>query len=203
MDTPLGVSLHPSSGESRDTGIAVPGDLEVLSFLLPLERMLGVAGNDGRLSLLASPLRGSTSGRLLLDPTDATAPPHVHFHYAESEPDRERLRAAARFTAGLLESAAMTELGARAEHPSLAQLDDDELDAWVHDTLSTALHSCGTTPLGTDPATSVVNGRGAVHGIEGLHVADVGILPRAPTGGPAATAVLIGEVIADALTERR
>ncbi len=203
VDTPLGVSLHPSSGESRDTGIAVPGDLEVLSFLLPLERMPGVAGNDGRLSLLASPLRGSTSGRLLLDPTDATAPPHVHFHYAESEPDRERLRAAARLTARLLGSAAMTELGARAEHPSLAQLDDDELDAWVHDTLSTALHSCGTTPLGTDPATSVVNGRGAVHGIEGLHVADVGILPRAPTGGPAATAVLIGEVIADALTERR
>ena len=202
-ETPLGVSLHASSGESRDTGAAVPGDLEVLSFLLPLGRMLGLSQSDDRLSLLASPLRGSTQGRLLLDPADPTASPHVHFHYAESAADRARLRAAARFTAGLLASAPMVELGARAEHPALPQLDDDELDAWVGESLSTALHSCGTTRMGTGPQTSVVDGRGAVHGIEGLHVADVGILPRAPTGGPAATAVLIGEVIADALTEER
>jgi len=65
--------------------------------------------------------------------------------------------------------------------------------------LSTALHSCGTTPMGTDPSTSVVNGRGAVHGIEGLHIADLGILPTTPTSGPAASAVLVGLVIANAL----
>jgi choline dehydrogenase-like flavoprotein len=38
---------------------------------------------------------------------------------------------------------------------------------------------------------------GKVHGVEGLRIADTSILPTAPRRGPAATAVLIGERIAD------
>jgi len=100
----------------------------------------------------------------------------------------------------MLDSDAMQQVGTRPEHPGLGHLTDRELDAWMLDHLSTALHTCGTTPMGTDPSASVVDGRGAVHGVEGLIIADLGIVPSTPTGGPAATAVLIGEVIADALT---
>jgi choline dehydrogenase-like flavoprotein len=38
---------------------------------------------------------------------------------------------------------------------------------------------------------------GRVHGVTGLRVADTSILPTTPTRGPAATAVLIGELVAD------
>lgn len=192
VDASLGVSAHGSSDIEGGTG-----DLEVLSVLRPLGRMLGTEPDDARLSLLVSTLRTSTPGRLLFD---ASGPPLLGFHYLDSESDRERLRLAVRLAASLLESDAMQHLGVRPEHRGLAQLDDDALNSWMLDHLSTALHTCGTTPMGTDPATSVVDGKGAVHGVAGLHIADLGILPTAPTSGPAATAVLIGEVIADALT---
>jgi choline dehydrogenase-like flavoprotein len=48
-------------------------------------------------------------------------------------------------------------------------------------------------------ADAVVDQYGRVHGIRGLRVADTSILPDAPQRGPAATAVLIGEVIADGI----
>jgi choline dehydrogenase len=195
-DASLGVSAHGSSGVDPE-GV---GDLEVLSVLRPLGRMLGTDAADTNLSLLVSSLRSSAPGRLLLGTVDA---PHLDFGYLQTEPDRARLRAAVRLAASLLASGPVQQLGARPEHPGLTELDDSELDGWIRDHLSTALHSCGTTPMGTDAATSVVDGRGAVHGVEGLHIADLGILPTTPTGGPAATAVLIGEVIADALTEER
>jgi len=38
-----------------------------------------------------------------------------------------------------------------------------------------------------------------VHGVRGLRVADTSILPSAPLRGPAATAVLIGELVAHAI----
>ena len=197
VEIPLGVALHASSGLGAEVAA---GDIEVLSFVRPLLRMLGSDPHDEHLSLLVSTLRHDARGHLALDPLDISAPPHVRFHYAETEADRALLRTAARFAGALLTSDAMRELGALPEQANLTVLDDRELDAWVLAHLSTALHTCGTTAMGSDPTTSVVDGRGAVHGVRGLHVADVGMLPSTPTGGPAASAVLIGEVIADALT---
>jgi choline dehydrogenase-like flavoprotein len=192
VETSLGVSAHGSSGIAGDIG-----DLEVLSVLRPLGRMLGTQPHDAHLSLLVSALRTTTPGALRFD---VAGPPLFDFRYLDSESDRERLRRAVRLATAMLESDAMRQLGAKPEHPGLGHRTDGELDAWMLDHLSTALHSCGTTPMGTDPATSVVDGRGAVRGVEGLVIADLGIVPSTPTGGPAATAVLIGEVIADALT---
>lgn len=192
VEAALGVSAHGSSG-------AGVGDLEVLSVLHPLGRMLGTAPDDTHLSLLVSPLRATGRGTLSLDPRPDGAPPRLDFRYAETDDDRAGLRSAVRLAATLLASDPMRQLGAVPEHPALLALDDAELDAWVLARLSTALHSCGTTPMGTDPMTSVVDGRGAVHGVAGLHVADLGILPTTPTSGPSASAVLVGHVIADAL----
>lgn len=197
VDRALGVSLHASSGIGGADAVAA--DLEVLALMRPLGRMLGVDRDDTTLSLLVSPLRGSGNGRLELDPADALAPPRLWFDYAATDDDRARLRSSVRLAANLLECPEVQHLGAAPVHEHLGALDDEALDQWILQHLSTALHSCGTTPMGVDPATSVVDGRGAVHGVVGLHVADIGMLPRAPTSGPAATAVLIGELIADAL----
>ncbi|WP_405910070.1 MULTISPECIES: GMC oxidoreductase [unclassified Streptomyces] len=46
---------------------------------------------------------------------------------------------------------------------------------------------------------AAVDPYGKVHGVSGLRVADTSILPAAPLRGPAATAVLIGELVADAM----
>ncbi|WP_281198651.1 GMC oxidoreductase [Streptomyces phaeochromogenes] len=66
--------------------------------------------------------------------------------------------------------------------------------------MGTAHHACGTAPMGPadDPA-AIVDQYGRVHGLAGLRVADTSVLPEAPLRGPAATAVLIGELVAHAM----
>jgi choline dehydrogenase-like flavoprotein len=53
--------------------------------------------------------------------------------------------------------------------------------------LAGTAHACGTLMAGRDPALSVVDPRGRVHGIENLFVADGSVLPRSSRVNPALT----------------
>ena len=76
--------------------------------------------------------------------------------------------------------------------------DDAALDHWTRTHLATAIHACGTCRMGpaSDPD-AVVDQYGRVHGVSGLRVADTSIMPLTPLRGPAATAIMLGERIAD------
>jgi choline dehydrogenase len=50
---------------------------------------------------------------------------------------------------------------------------------------------------------AVVDQYGRVHGVKGVRVADTSILPTAPSRGPAATAIMIGERMADFLRKEQ
>jgi len=191
--TVIGASAVCTSGVGASE---TDGDIEVLSLLRPLGKMLGTDRGDNSLSLLVSALRTEAPGRLMFD---RSGTPRLDFRYISTADDRARLRAAARLAAAMLASDEVRDLGGEPEHPALLSLDDVDLDNWIRNNLSTSLHSCGTTPMGTDTSTSVVDGRGAVYGLIGLHIADLGILPTTPTSGPAASAVLVGQVIAELL----
>ena len=52
------------------------------------------------------------------------------------------------------------------------------------DIFSLSAHQTGSCATGSDPETSVVDGRGQVHGIAGLFVADASALPTAPGVNP-------------------
>jgi choline dehydrogenase len=47
--------------------------------------------------------------------------------------------------------------------------------------------------MGRDPASSVVDPKLRVHGIEGLRIADASIFPDIPTGNTNAVAIMVGE----------
>jgi choline dehydrogenase-like flavoprotein len=63
-------------------------------------------------------------------------------------------------------------------------------------------HACGTLVCGNDPAGSVVDARGRVHGIAGLYVADGSVLPRVSRVNPSLTiyawGLRVGDLIAEA-----
>lgn len=60
-------------------------------------------------------------------------------------------------------------------------------------------HACGTLVAGTDPATSVVDPHGRVHGLQGLYVVDGSILPRSSRVNPSLTIYAWALRVADAL----
>jgi choline dehydrogenase-like flavoprotein len=58
-----------------------------------------------------------------------------------------------------------------------------------HETLGieTNSHQCGVARMGTNPATSVVNPNGAVHGVDGLWIADSSVFVSSAAVNPALT----------------
>lgn len=153
----------------------------------------------GRDHVLLVGLQGEEArGSITLESPDPTVYPRIDYRYLSTPFDRERMRLGIRTAVALLRSRAFAPLVERLTELEDATLDDDDaLDAWMLAHLGTAIHLCGSAPMGpsTDP-NAVVDGYGRVHGIERLRVADTSMLPTTPSRGPAASAVLIGELVA-------
>ncbi|MGC9537405.1 mycofactocin dehydrogenase MftG [Streptomyces sp. UG1] len=203
-DSWLGGCLHLSSTGSKPDGAAAPGDLEILQSLVPMAGLVSgaVSVPGAPLSFLVSALTPRPTGRLRIRSADPDTPPDIDYNYLGTADDLCRLRAVVRVTAALLDTPPFAEISSGLREPGKQVLDDDSaLNQWIRENLGTTQHTCGTAPMGPadDSRHSAVDQFGRVHGVRGLRVADTSILPDAPQRGPAATAVLIGEFIADAI----
>jgi choline dehydrogenase len=75
--------------------------------------------------------------------------------------------------------------------------DEEGLLAAVHSTLGTFHHPVGTCSMGDDPAEgAVVDGRGQVHGIKGLFVADASVMPYIPSAPVHLPTIMLAERVA-------
>jgi predicted dehydrogenase (TIGR03970 family) len=196
-DSWLGGCLHMTSSDEEH-----PGNLEILQSLVPMAGLMSgaVTVPGAPLAFLVSVQSPRTTGRLVLQSTEPEAPPRIDYGYLATPADRRRLREAARATAELVATRAFEEISASLLQPGPQVLDDDRaLDEWISANLGTSHHACGTVPLGPHGPDAAVDQYGRVHGVHALRVADTSILPSAPLRGPAATAVLIGELIAHAI----
>ncbi|WP_028659278.1 GMC family oxidoreductase N-terminal domain-containing protein [Nocardioides insulae] len=166
------------------------------------KRLWRQARHAGDLGLLVAVQQADARGDLTLTTDDPRTGPRLDYHYLSEARDRERMREGLRTAAALLRT--------RVFAPSvdrITELDDrtltfdSALDAWALGHLGTAIHMAGTAAMGpaSDPG-AVVDQYGRVHGVEGLRVADTSILPDVPSRGPAATAVMIGERVAEFMT---
>ncbi|MFA1546019.1 mycofactocin dehydrogenase MftG [Actinomadura chokoriensis] len=194
----LGGALH-----LRSSGGNAAGDLEILQSLVPMAGLLGgtASAPGAPLPFLVSVQTPRTTGGLRTVSADPGVAPRVDYGYLGTEADRRRMREAVRAAAGVVAAEAFGAVsGGLAELAPETLHDDRLLDLWIRARLGTAQHTCGTVPMGPAGApSSAVDAHGRVHGLTGLRVADTSILPTAPLRGPAATAVLIGEVIAHAI----
>lgn len=199
---PLGYLL---TGSARPLGSGLAAALRhpwrTLRALLGVSarRMAAQLAHRDDLQLIVALQQPAGRGTIRLTSADPADGPRIDYRYLEETADRERMREGLRVAVGLLRSDAFEPLFGRLTELDDATLEDDELlDAWARSHLGTAIHLCGSAPMG--PAGSpgaVVDGYGRVHGVPGLRVADTSILPTVPSRGPAATAVLIGERVAE------
>jgi len=84
----------------------------------------------------------------------------------------------------------------REVYPGPGCVSDEDLDAYLRRTAAVNMESVGTCKMGHD-SSAVVNDRLKVHGVEGLRVVDASVMPRACTGDPNATIIMIAEKAAD------
>ncbi len=200
----LGGCLHLTCVAGGFDGPGTPGDLEILQSLVPMAGLVSgaVSVPGAPLSFLASAQAPRPTGRLRIRSADPDIPPDTDYNFLSTADDFRRLREVVRVTAALIDTPPFADISHGLLDPGPGVLDDDRaLDRWIREHLGTAQHTCGTVPMGPadDPGRGAVDQFGRVHGVRALRVADTSILPDTPQRGPAATAVLIGELIAYAI----
>jgi choline dehydrogenase len=159
-------------------------DLHLFSIVRPLPE----GGHQARITV---GLIGARSrGRVRLRSTEPDALPEVESAHLEEEDD----------LSAILEGMAMARAIAATEPLASAIASEDEpgadADLAVHarTNVGSYYHPVATCPIG-----EVVDERGAVHGIEGLHVADASIIPRSPHVSPHLTVLAVAERMAELL----
>ena len=109
------------------------------------------------------------------------------------------MRDAVRLAADMLESDAYRDVIDHRTAPNDDVLSDaDSLDAWIRQTVGTSRHVSGTCRIGSDgDAMAVTDQQCRVRGVRGLWVADSSIMPQVTRANTNATAIMIGERVAD------
>lgn len=90
-------------------------------------------------------------------------------------------------------------LGANVHNIEYTPEDDAAIDNWLRENVTTTWHSLGTCKMAPLDRMGVVDENLNVHGVVGLKVADLSIVPRNIAAHPNNTAMTIGEKAADIL----
>ena len=156
-------------------------------------------GFDMFTELVGCKSRGSVRART----TQAGDSPAFVFNFLEDARDREALRASARIIRTLAAQPAFAGLCGEELAPGPAVTSDDELDAWIRETLAVTHHLAGTCRMGpADDPRSVVAPDLRVHGVEGLRVVDASIMPTVVSANTHAAVIMIAEHAADMIAGR-
>jgi choline dehydrogenase len=139
------------------------------------------------------------SGELEFQSGEPGSRPRIHYRYLEHEADLARFRESVRLIVELLDQPSLRELGANRLNLESQDLSDDRaLDKWIIGALHSSYHTSGTCRMGpTSDAGAVVDDRGRLHGIDNLILADLSVAPDVPRAPANATALMIGERIAE------
>ncbi|WP_378734189.1 mycofactocin system GMC family oxidoreductase MftG [Nocardia brasiliensis] len=160
--------------------VLASGDVEI--------RPYTVAFTPGVQRLGVALMRPRSAGVLRLRSADPAVPPVIEHNYLSAEHDRARLRDAVATASAVLHRMSAELLTERIpESPQQA-------GAWLRANLATSQHLSGTCRMG--PATddrAVVDERCRVHGVTGLSVVDLAVVPVPLSRGPQATTVMIAE----------
>ena len=164
-----------------------------------LRRFLQQVAHQRDLTFLVAVQAETSRGQICLESADPNVQPRIDYNYLSTESDLRRMREVVRTAVRILKSNAFKPLFKRLSELNEEILNDDALlNRWMRNHLGTAIHLSGSAKFGhPDDPNTVVDQYGRVHGVEGLRIADTSILPTTPVRGPAATAMLIGELVSD------
>ncbi|WP_216216098.1 GMC family oxidoreductase [Amycolatopsis aidingensis] len=143
----------------------------------------------------------SSRGRVTLASADPADAPRIDLNFLSTEQDHRLLADGLRVGWELSQTPAIRELAER-----VVLLDDSVIDSedavrdYVRTTVEPAYNPVGTARMGpADDPMSVVDQGCAVHGMDGLYVADASVMPSMVRANINLTTIMIGERVAELL----
>lgn len=205
-ESPQGLSSSPvpQAGLYLRTGAGAPGDgPDVQGFqyegLYPGISDAEIDAPASCWSIVSALVRPTSRGRVMLTGAGPDDPVDVDANHLGEQADVDALVTAVGTYRDLAASAPLRPWTGREVFPGPGRGGRAELERMVRSTATTYWHQCGTDAMGSDAATSVVDGRLAVHGVERLRVVDASVMLRITTGNIMAPCVVIGERASDVL----
>lgn len=147
-------------------------------------------------------IRPESRGEVALRSADPAAAPLIRQNFLSAPRDRAVLRAGFRIVRDLAAQPALRPFIAAETLPGPGCTSDAEIDRHIARTAITVHHPAGTCRMGVD-AGAVVDEALRVHGIAGLRVVDVSVMPRIPGGNIQAAVLMIAEKAADMIRRGR
>ncbi|MEQ8965815.1 MAG: GMC family oxidoreductase N-terminal domain-containing protein [Azospirillaceae bacterium] len=152
-------------------------------------------------SLLHGVTKPASRGRLSLGGAGPLDPPRLDPAYLTEAIDRRRFRDALALAREIGHAPALAPWREREILPGPGVTAEAEIDAFIARAAITHHHPVGTCRMGP-PGDGVVDGDLAVHGVDGLFVADASIMPEITTGPINAAITALAERAADLLAGR-
>jgi len=193
----LGVTNHFESGGfiRSDASVTWP-DIQ-FHFLPAAMRYDGKQPLKGHgFMVLTGPNRPKSRGHVRARSADPNEHPEILFNYLDREEDREGFRRCVRLTREIIAQPAMDPFRGEEIARGRDVQSDDEIDAFVRQTMESTYHPCGTCRMGED-AMAVVDSGLRVRGLEGLRVADSSVFPSEPIANLNAPTIMLAERASD------
>lgn len=145
-------------------------------------------------------LNPKSRGTVTLASPDYRDDPLIDFRYFSHPDDMKTMVEGVKRTARMFETPTMSRLVKRDLQTAHCKSDDDWTD-YCRAVGHTNYHPVGSCRMGPDPATSVVDARLRVHGLDGIRVVDSSIMPVICSGNTTAPTIMIAEKGADMIKE--
>jgi choline dehydrogenase len=168
----------------------------------PGELPPGIIEGDFETHITVFAMKPASRGRVRLRSPDPAVLPLIEQHFLSDPGDHdlatilegvERVRR-------LAATPALSQLIAHEAYPGGSISGRDQLARWVQEAVRGYFHPVGTCAMGpAGDVGAVVNGRGAVHGVENLYVVDASVMPTIPRANTNLTTVAIAERLAQAI----
>lgn len=193
----LSVTNHFESGGFIRSDAALQWPDIQFHFLPAAMRYDGKKPLDGHgFMVLTGPNKPKSRGHVRLRSAEAHEQPDILFNYLDREEDREGFRRCLRLTREIIAQPAFDRFRGEEIAPGKDVRGDDEIDAWVRETMESTYHPCGSCRMGED-AMAVVDSDLKVRGIEGLRVIDSSVFPTEPNANLNAPTIMLAERAAD------
>jgi len=191
--TPFGPVTQTHWFWKSDDSLPVP-DTQPINFSVPFYYDAGMTGPASGFTLHAGLIRPHSTGSVALADLDPGSQPVIDHNLFADERDLRALTASVRQCRQVARTAPLAEEWGAIEALPGPQVGDDDadLEQWVRRAVNTYHHMAGTCRMGTDPM-AVVSPTLALHGLEGVSVADASVMPSITTGNTNAPTAMIAE----------
>ena len=140
-----------------------------------------------------NPCRPTSRGHITLASADYAQHPIIQPNYLSTQKDIDDVLAGNRLLRTIAATRPLADIITEEIIPGREIDGDEALLADFRARADTVYHPTSTCIMGPDPATSVVDARLRVHGVEGLRVIDASIFPTITSGNTNAPTVMVAE----------